>query len=228
MTSDDIRLSTSKERCKSLFHFLSQRRLFQEYNRGIDCILKKVNLYYLSNGCKKSLPIIHRKFKTNFNNILLKGYHKEFINPFLSELIRNNDAMNQSICLGFSIWYALTPKLMLYLWVKNSDCLSTEIFSHINHYVDTCVDLNLRERVPNLVGNIYYKLMGGESLEPCKNEVNLCISVETFDPLGLGEEKIRSFSHKYALKRVIMICIYLCVLSTVTYSSVCRTDLFLE
>lgn len=134
-------------------------------------------------------------------------------------IIANIDLMNYSICLGFSIWYSLMPKMMLYIWYYDYyELLSPEFLKRIKDSTQGWSSLMI-ESTGELSESIKNEIM----LEPgCSFNAGASTSIET---VSKGDGLVDSLElvepcHKTKLTKLIIACLLTCLLSNRAYATV--------
>lgn len=141
--------------------------------------------------------------------------------------------MNQAICLGFPIWYSFMPSLMLTIgnydwhWILSPDFDksfkdSTREWSPqtIKLAEELCEDLS--HSLMHAAGSTLET--GGPSTSGCGTSAE-SNETGTFDPLGI---RAREETHKVVLRKLVISCLAVCLLSTVSYITVGGTELCLQ
>lgn len=178
-----------------------------------ELLRKRINL---NNGA-------HQSINQGFSNFIWRGYEYEMVSHYLDVITANTAAMNFAICLGFQIWYSLMPSLMLTIGYYDFHLiLSPEA---VKSFKDTTREWSPQtiKLAAELCENLNQSLMqaagstletGGASAE--SNETG------TLEIRG-GEE-----THKVVLRKLVIACLAVCILSTVSYITVSGTELCLQ
>lgn len=187
-------------------------------------------------GIEKIIPELlrrrlraHQSINQGFSNFIWRGNEYEMVSHYISVITANTAAMNFAICLGFQIWYSLMPTLMLtignydYHYILSPEAVqsfkdTTRIWSPqtIKLVAEQCETLNQ-----------YLMQAAGSTLETggaCTSGGGTSAESLTFDPMEIrGEE-----SHKVVLRKLVIACLAVCILSTVSYITVSGTELCLQ
>lgn len=171
----------------------------------------------------------YQSIHEGFSSFIWRGYEYERISYFLEAVRANTDAMNYSICLGFTIWYSLMPTLLLgFVHYDYSQFLCPEnlrLFKESTRDWSTCMIQGTTEMAMKLCGILYNEQINNSTLDTGGASV---LENETFDTMvRRGEEVPRNL----VLKKLVIACLALCILSTISYTTVCGTELskqFLE
>lgn len=169
----------------------------------------------------------YQSINEGFSNFIWRGYEYERISYFLEAVKANTEAMNYSICLGFTIWYSLMPTLLLG-------------FVHYNYLEILCPD-NLRGFKEATRGWSTWTIQGTTDMafQICSNLYNEHINSSTIDTGGASAEaiaydvphRVDEVPRNLVLKKLVIACIAVCLLSSISYTTVCGTELskqFLE
>ncbi|CAK9165878.1 unnamed protein product [Ilex paraguariensis] len=172
----------------------------------------------------------HQSINQGFSNFIWRGYEYEAIRHYIDVLTANTAAMNQAICLGFQIWYSLMPSLML--TIGNYDfhfILSPDFYKSFKDSTREWSPQTIK-LAEELCEDLSHSLMhaAGSTLETGGASTSGCgTSAEsnetgTFDPLGI---RAREETHKVVLRKLVISCLAVCLLSTVSYITVGGTEL---
>lgn len=174
---------------------------------------------------------LRKRLRTNqsisegFSNLIWWGYEYERISQFLEVVKLNTNAMNFTICLGFQIWYSLMPSIILALeYYDLNQILCPEVVKYVKDTTRCWPAEILKgalEQCYNYFDNGFMQAAGGSTSGGGTGaELN---DMATFDPLGIrgGEATPRNV----VLKKLVIACLAVCILSSVSYASVCGTEL---
>lgn len=178
----------------------------------------------------------YQSINEGFSSFIWRGYEYERISYFLEAVKANTDSMNYSICLGFTIWYSLMPTLLQdfvhydYPQILCPDML--RIFKESTRDWSTWMIQGTTEMAIKLCGILYNEQINngipGGTLDTGGASGNSAELNETFDPMvRRGEDVPRNL----VLKKLVIACLAVCILSTISYTTVCGTELskqFLE
>lgn len=179
-------------------------------------------------GIEKRIPellrkrlLAHQSINQGFSNFIWRGYEYEMVSHYLSVITANTAAMNLSICLGFQIWYSLMPSLMLTIGYYDFHfILSPEA---VKSFKDATREWSPQtiKLTAELCENLNQSLMqtAGSTLDTGGTSAES----GTFDPLEIrgGEES----HNKAVLRKLVITCLAVCILSTVSYITVSGTEL---
>lgn len=203
----------------------SKHKIFYEYKNGLYNLIK--DYPSINDGIiirSKSLDY-DRIRKSNI--LLLNGIKYDLVIRYMTVLYSNTESINQCLMLGFSIWLGLIPKIMLCIWSYKA----TQLVDPVELYRIKQLSLNtldLYEIKYNSVYFTYCKMKGIECLQPFSAIDDLLntefselkkVPIEKFDPLDIGP-KIET-SYQYNMKKLLIVCITLCLFSSSLYQSEC-------
>ena len=179
----------------------------------------------------------HQSINQGLSNFIWRGYKYEAIRHYIDVLNANTAAMNLAICLGFQIWYSLMPSLMLTMSYFDFDFLlrpdAVKSFKHatrewspqlIKLTTELCESIN--QSFMHATGSTLET--GGASTFKCEWCGTSAESNETgiFDPMGIIARE--ESSQKVLLRKLVITCLAVCLLSTVSYITVGGTELCLQ
>lgn len=182
-------------------------KIRKEHEMGIEKIIPEL--------LRKRLRA-HQSINQGFSNFIWRGYEYEMVSHYIDVLTANTAAMNLAICLGFQIWYSLMPSLMLTIGYYDFHLiLSPEA---VKSFKDTTREWSPQtiKLATELCENLNQSLMQAAGSSAESNETG------TLEIRG-GEE-----SHKVVLRKLVIACLAVCLLSTVSYITVGGTELCLQ
>lgn len=164
------------------------------------------------------MPFPFQGLNACFSNLIWRRYNSH---NFLA-LKANIDAMNLAICFGFQIWYSLLPSFLLTLNPYDiNEILSPDIFKDIHKQL--CHIWNQ---------NIIHEYIIHNGMQDKMREAGITlesgVSSTSWDPLGIIAAEEREVAHKDLLKTLLICSLAVCILSCVTYATVCGIDLCRE
>ncbi|CAK9153736.1 unnamed protein product [Ilex paraguariensis] len=161
-------------------------------------------LFVLTGQGKLSSRVEDRDFRVKPVKIVPVGYEYEAIRHYIDVLTANTAAMNQAICLGFQIWIAHEngpPQTIK---------LAEELCEDLSHSLMHAAGSTLKT--------------GGASTSGCGTSAE-SNETGTFDPLGI---RAREETHKLVLRKLVISCLAVFLLSIVSYITVGGTELCLQ
>lgn len=152
---------------------------------------------------------------------LWRGYEYECLSPYIMAFQANNNAMNLAICLGFQVWYTLLPNIMLALpYYDYNEILNPDKVFYIKNKISSWTPQMIESTI-NLCEYIRYWFT-----QPAAGGM-----IETASSSGVGlnetgtHEPVVGSNQKIVLRRLLIACIATCILSSVSYTTVCGTEL---
>ena len=158
-------------------------------------------------------------------NFLWRGYEYEFLSPYIMAYQANNNAMNLAICLGFQIWYALYPNIMLALpYYDFSDILSPDKVLYIKNEISSWSQQMIDNKI-DICENIRYWFTQPAALGMFEPASSSSSPEGVLNDTGIREPPGVESNHKVVLRRLVIACIATLILSSVSYTTVCGTEL---
>jgi hypothetical protein len=200
----------------------------KEYKMGLESLIEE-------EGLRERLRV-HRRIDEGVSNIIWRGEKYERVSHYLSVVIANTNAINFSICLGFHVWYSLLPSLMIAL-VSNdiNEILSPEVLKSFKDSTRgwSAPMIKIAAEICEDIKKIIMLETGGtlQTGGACTSGVGTSPETGTFDPLRLlgdetqGPQSVGEKTDKVVLRNLVIACLALCLLNTVSYNTVCVTEL---
>lgn len=147
------------------------------------------------------------------------------LSSYISAIGANTNAMNLAICLGFQVWYAYIPYFMLYLpHYTISELVNPEKVGALRELASEWspqISLYCAELCQSIAKFLTEAVFGATSTE----DPVVTAQTQLFDPLSLNEEARGKEMHKAVLQKLVLACLTVIILNSVSYATVCGTEL---
>lgn len=201
-----------------------------KYRDGIFFKLLTLNNNRSSQRISVERPVRLRTYQSineGFSNFIWRGYEYERISYFLDAVKANTETMNYSICLGFTIWYSLMPSLLLgFVHYDYQQILCPEnlrLFKESTRDWSTWMIQGTTDMAFKLCGILFNEQINSSTLDT---------GGASADAMGYDvPQRVDEVPRNLVLKKLVIACLAVCLLSSISYTTVCGTELsqqFLE
>lgn len=166
---------------------------------------------YIPERLQRTYQSIHERF----SNFIWRGYEYPVISGYLETVKSNIESINKAICLGFQVWYSLLPCIML-RYHNYNEILNPEVVAYIKNSIRDWSSSRINT-FSDMLDIIHTWISQTEWARPQSSGAGASwASAEPnykFDPLGIREE-----IHKGVLRKLVLSCLTVCLLSSVAYT----------